>query len=400
MSMSGLHNSKRFARIFRHLHRQTPENLPETYHADQLTFISEGHKFFSLLFDTIAASRQYICIEYYKISADKTGLRLAEMILDARKRGVDVYLIYDYFGSLDTPDSYFKKLKQNGVNVLVFNPPSFRRGINWFDLRDHRKLTIIDGKTAFLGGRNIGDDYAGTPETLPLFHDVGFSISGAAVERLTELFSEVWLMEKGEKPYFKPFTPNQEDSCPVDKPESVISLVSGGPHHKRSRIRSAFRVAMATASTELLIANPYFLPGPLILRSLLRSARRGVTVRLLLPARSDVPLVRLLSRSTFDQLLKAGIQIYEMQNQILHAKLMVIDGVRTVIGSANMDYRSFNRNYEINAHIRSVSFGEQVHRHIEKAFSEAHEVKLADHIRRGVIAKLLERLLRPLRWFL
>jgi len=398
--MRGLNSSKRFTRIFRHLHRRTPDNLPKTYPAGQLTFISEGHKFFSMLFDAIATSEKYVCLEYYRISADKTGTRLAEMILDARKRGVNVYLIYDYFGCLDTPDSYFRRLKQQGINVLVFNPPSFRRGINWFDRRDHRKLTIIDGKTAFLGGRNIGDDYAGTPETPPLFHDVGFTLSGTAVEQLTELFSEVWFMEKGEKPDFQLLAPHQFDSYQEDEPESVISLVSGGPHQKRSRIRSAFRVAMATASTELLIANPYFLPGPLILRSLLKSAKRGVTVRLLLPARSDVPLVRVLSRSTFDQLLKAGIQIYEMQHQILHAKLMVIDGVRTVMGSANMDYRSFNRNYEINAHIRSASFGNQVHRHLEQAFSEAHEVRLVDHIRRGVIAKIMERLLRPLRWFL
>ena len=125
-------------------------------------------------------------------------------------------------------------------------------------------------------------------------------------------------------------------------------IVSGGPHQRHSYIRSVFLVNIASAAEEVLIETPYFVPGPRMIRSLLRASRRGVKVRLLLPARSDVPLVRIVGQSYYDALLKGGIEIRERERDILHAKVMLIDGERTLIGSANLDQRSFHRNYELN----------------------------------------------------
>ena len=147
-------------------------------------------------------------------------------------------------------------------------------------------------------------------------------------------------------------------------------IVSGGPHHRRSYIRNAFLLNIASAAEEILIATPYFVPGPRMIRSLLRAARRGVKVRLLLPARSDVPLVRLLGRSYYGALLRKGIEIRELGREILHAKVMLIDGERTVIGSANLDQRSFHRNYELNGIIDDVTFGRQIKRVLLKDFAE------------------------------
>ena len=372
--------------------------MPRTFPAGTMEFIPVGSHFFRLLFNALASAHTSICLEYYIIRADQTGYLLAESLHAACLRGVTVYLIYDYIGCLDTPESYFNTLRSYGVRCIAFNPPSFRRGIRWFDRRDHRKLAIVDGTVAFLGGRNIGNEYADVSGETPLFYDVGFTLSGSAVTYLSYLFSELWTLEQGLPPGL-PRLPALPAGLPADG-NAAISLVSGGPHHRRSLIRSAFRVAMATAGTELLIVNPYFLPGPLILRSLLHASRRGVHVRLLLPAESDMPVVRLLSRGTYDQLLRAGVEIYEMQGQILHAKLMLIDGIRSVIGSANMDQRSFHRNYEINAHIHCRIFSSQVRDHLLDVFSHARQISIDEHARRGFAERLIERLLRPLSWFL
>lgn len=390
---------QRMGRLLRRLRRWSGPDSSRTFPAESLEFLPDGQQFFEQLFTALESASSSICLEYYSIHADQTGLRLADLLAEACRRGVRVYLIYDYIGCIDTPERYFRSLRSSGVHCIAFNPPPFRRGIHLFDRRDHRKLAIVDGTVAFLGGRNIGNEYAGIAGATALFHDVGFSLSGQAVTHLCRVFSEVWLLEQGALPDL-PVPAVDSGSNRNDERLTSITLVSGGPHHRNSVIRSAFRVAMATAVNELLIANPYFLPGPLILRSLLRASRRGVPVRLLLPAESDVPLVRLLSRGSYEQLLHAGIEIYEMQDHILHAKLMLIDGVRTVIGSANMDQRSFHRNYEINAHIHCPLFSNQVRERMLYDFSRARRITLDEHSRRSLPERLMERLLQPISWFL
>lgn len=386
----------RMARLARHLRRHGGGVLPAALQADQVTLYPSGERFFEALFAALELAQRLICLEYYIVRADRTGGRLATLLTAAAERGVQVFLIYDAIGCLDTPEAYFADLRRRGVQCLAFNPLSLRKGLRWFDRRDHRKLALVDGRLAFLGGLNIGDEYAGLLEQQRSFHDVGFSLSGAAVVPLLELFAETWLQEQGSHPRF----PALEALPPPAAGAVDVSLVSGSPQHLRSSIRATFRVAMASAAEELLIVNPYFIPGPRITRSLLRAARRKVRVRLLLPARSDVPLVRLVSRSTYEVLLKAGIEIFELERQLLHAKLLVIDGERTVLGSANLDQRSFHRNYEINVIIRNRGFSSQVRALIEQDLAGSRAVTLAVHVRRGLLQRLLEWLFRPLCWFL
>lgn len=383
-------------RLARRLRRHGNAALPVALPADQVLFYPNGERFFTALFAALEQAQRLICLEYYIVRADRTGGRLADLLVAAVQRGVAVFLIYDAIGCLDTPDAYFGALRRQGVQCLAFNPLSLRKGLRWFDRRDHRKLALIDGKLAFLGGLNVGDEYAGLLEQEQSFHDVGFSLSGAAVLPLLDLFAGTWLQEQGARPRF----PALEPLSPPAAGAVNVSLISGSPHHLRSTIRAAFRVAMASAADELLIVNPYFIPGPRIMRSLLRAARRRVRVRLLLPARSDVPLVSLVSRSTYEPLLKAGIEIFELERQLLHAKLMLIDGERTVLGSANLDQRSFHRNYEINAVIRCRAFGSQVRELIEQDVAASRIVTLDSHARRGLVQRMLEWLLRPFCWFL
>jgi cardiolipin synthase len=179
-----------------------------------------------------------------------------------------------------------------------------------------------------------------------------------------------------------------------------VMIVSGGPHHNRSFIRSAFRMAIAGAADSVKILNPYFLPGPRVLRSLLRAAERGVRVQLVLPAKSDVPLVSLLSRSTYGLLLKGGIEIYERKGTVLHAKVMLIDDYWGVIGSANLDQRSFHRNYEVNVIVDSREFGWQMAGMFADDLALSRRVLLEEHERRGLFVRVMERLCAPVSWFL
>jgi cardiolipin synthase len=364
---------------------------------NRVTLFSQGGEFLPAMLEAVLATEQLVTLEFYTIKDDCTGSAFAETLLATVARGVRVLLLYDYIGCFDTPRSYFKRLEKGGVRCLPFNPPPFRKGFGWFDKRDHRKMVVIDGKTAFVGGINIGDEYAGYGESTERWRDMGVRLDGPAAALLQQLFRESWLDEEGttDKVGWR------EESAPVEAADGAeVMIVSGGPHHNRSMIRSAFRMAIAGASEDVKILTPYFLPGPRVLRSLLRAAGRGVCVQLVLPAKSDVPLVRLISRSYFALLLRGGVEIYERQGTVLHAKVMLIDDYWAVIGSANLDQRSFHRNYEVNVIVDSSEFGGQVARMFAEDLERSRRIVLAEHERRGFWVRLLERCCAPISWFL
>lgn len=391
-------HKKRLSRIVRLLGRLRPFALPVTHRHNGVELFQEGHQFFKALFDAIRSAEQAILLEYYLIHDDHIGAELALELAAAVRRGVRVKLIYDYIGCLDTPSAYFKGVARQGIKLLPFNVPSFKRGVYWFDKRDHRKMTIVDGSLAFLGGFNIGDEYAGHVAGKQNFRDVGFSIRGDAVGELEAIFYETWDSERG-----KCHPGGAAEPLPrggSKQGNAAVNIISGGPHHRRSYIREAFLVNIASAAEEILIATPYFVPGPRIIRSLLRAVRRGVRVKLLLPARSDVPLFLLLGRSSYATLLRGGVEIFELEREILHAKVMLIDGERTVIGSANLDQRSFHRNYEINCLVDNALFGAQIRSLLVAEITVAHPVELDVHERRGPMIRMMERLVSLFGWFL
>jgi cardiolipin synthase A/B len=381
------------------LRRFRTATLPVTYRHNEVELFSEGTAMFRSLHAALRSARRFILVEYYLIRDDRTGKSFADELADAVRRGVRVWLIYDYVGSIETPASFFNHLAQQGIELIPFNVPSLRRGLHWFDRRTHRKIAVIDGRRAFLGSFNIGDEYSGLADGPKRLHDVGFSISGIAVEELVRLFCETWRMERGEVPRLPPAGGDANGNAPGNG-RGNIAIVSGGPHQTRSAIRGAFLVSIASAAEEILIATPYFVPGPRMMRSLLRAARRGVKVRMLLPARSDVPIVRLLGRSYYSALLRKGVEIYELEREILHAKVMLIDGERTVLGSANLDQRSFHRNFEINLIIDDTAFSRQARAMLLKDFADSRRITLGDHERRGMAARFLERAIDLFSWFL
>jgi cardiolipin synthase A/B len=363
---------------------------------NRVEFLRNGGDFLSALFAAIDSAARSVHLEFYIIKNDVVGNAFADALLGAAARGAEVCLIYDYVGCFETPGTYFRRLEKGGVRCLAFNPPSFRKGLAWFDKRDHRKMALIDGRTAFVGGINIASEYAGYGESLKRWRDVGVRIDGPTVTLLERFFRSVWGEEGGDIP--SAWEHGVQETVPEGEDE--VMIVNGGPHHNRSFIRSAFRMAMAGATESIRIVNPYFIPGPRVIRSLLKAAGRGVDVQVILPARSDVPLVRLVSRSSYAILLKGGVKIYEREGTILHAKVMLIDDCWAVVGSANLDQRSFHRNFEMNVIVDSHSFGSQVAAMFTADLASSRRIELADHERRGLFTRLLERLFKSLSWFL
>jgi cardiolipin synthase A/B len=384
-------HSPRFFRFFR---RNTEAIISR---GNRVELFRQGGEFLPALFRSLQEAERFIALEFYIIRDDCTGCAFSEALFVAAERGVKVLLLYDYVGCFETPGSFFRRLEQKGVRCLPFNPPPFKKGIAWYDKRDHRKMAVIDGRTAFIGGLNIGDEYAGYGESPERWRDMGIRIDGPAAGELEQLFLHSWQEEGGTA---IDGTFRGEVAAVEGEKGDEVMIVSGGPHHNRSLIRSAFRMAIAGASEEIKILNPYFLPGPRLLRSLLRAAGRGVRVQLVLPAKSDVPIVRLLSRGSYSVLLKGGIEIFERQGTILHAKVMLIDDCWTVIGSANLDQRSFHRNYEVNVIVDSTEFGREVAAMFAEDLSRSRRVVLAEHERRGTFVRMLERLCSSVSWFL
>lgn len=383
----------RTPRFFRWFRRNTEAVFS---HGNGVHLFNSGAELFSAMLQAFAAAERTICAEFYIIRNDSVGRAFADALLAAAARGVTVRLLYDYIGCFDTPGTYFRQLEKGGVSCASFNPPPFRNGLAWFDRRDHRKMAVIDGSHAFVGGINIGEEYSGEGESLERWRDAGMGLDGPAARELQRLFLLTWQEESG-----------KSDECRLDETvsrhypaDASVMIVTGSPHHNRSFIRSAFMLAIAGASDTVRILTPYFVPGPRFVRSLLRAVRRGVRVQLVLPASNDVPLVQLVSRSYYAPLLKAGIEIYEREGTVLHAKLMLIDDCWGVIGSANLDLRSFHRNYELNVIVDSHEFGSQLNEAIEEDLRRSKRIYLHEHERRGLLVRFMERIFAPASWFL
>lgn len=395
MKFSRLKRRKGILRTLRQLVRS--QRTPEVahFHGNRVTLLAHGGDFFPALFAALDSATCSISAEFYLIRPDDTGSLFAQALIAAASRGLEVHLIYDYLGCLDTPSAFFQQLQAAGVQCLPFNKPVFSR-LHWLDVRDHRKVVVIDGRTAFLGGLNVGDEYSGFGESFLRWRDVGLRLDGPAVGELQRLFLQSWEQEGGAG------APGQ--AVPGDEPlpagDADVMIVNGTPHHTRSVIRNSFRVAMTGAIHSIRIITPYFIPGPRVVRSLLRAVQRGVRVQLIVPSISDVPTIQLMSRAYLAPLLDAGVEIYQRQGTILHAKVMLIDDYWVTLGSANFDFRSFHRNYEINVIIDSRAFGADVRLLFDQELELSRQVALSEYDRGNRFERLLEWLLGPLSRFL
>jgi len=296
-----------------------------------------GDEVFPAMLAAIAAAQRAVSLEIYLFAAGKLAEEFRTSLIAARARGITVRVMVDAIGSLELPDNFLAPLRAAGVEVRVFNPLALRR----FGIRNHRKLLVCDERVAFIGGFNIAEEYVGDGVTRG-WCDLGVRLEGTLVDDLAASFEEMFALAD-----FRHKRPVRLAKARQKKVVQDASgqLLLGGPGRGRSPIRQALLADLRSARRVQIIV-PYFIPSWRFRRELARVARRGGQVQLLLPGKSDVTLAQLAGRSLYRRLLKAGVEIYEYQPQVLHAKLFVFDAA-VYVGSANLDPRSLTINYEL-----------------------------------------------------
>ena len=305
--------------------------------AAEWTWFSSGREVFPAMLGAIDAAQESVCLEIYTYAADALGQRFREALVRARQRGARVRVLIDAVGSIGLAAAFWQPLRAAGGEVRQFNPLALDR----WGIRNHRKLLVCDERVAFVGGFNIASDYDGDGVTRGWF-DLGLQVGGQLPRQLAVTFDQMFARADFQHKRFIRLRKPTASKMVVTPQEQLLLT---GPGRGRSPIKRALHRDL-TRATNVQIMVAYFLPTWRIRRDLTRIARRGGTVQLILPGKSDVLISQLAAQSLYRRFLKAGVQIYEYQPQVLHAKLIIADDV-VYMGSANLDPRSLDINYEL-----------------------------------------------------
>lgn len=327
---------------------QATTGLPPTTATAVRLLVDGAAKYEALLAD-VAAARNHLHLEYYIFSPDRTGTALRDALAERARAGVKVRLLLDSVGSNQTPARFFRPLRDAGGEIAWFHPMQFGLRIwkrPWLNLRTHRKIVVIDGRIAYTGGINIADEQ---DERLreDAYRDLHLRLEGDVVNSLQLVFLEDWAYASGEAP------------LPIPTPEPCrgavpVQVLVSGPDSAWEAIHRLHVSAIYAAVRRVWLATPYFVPGEAARMALTSAALGGLDVRLLVPRLSDSRLVTLAARSYFDELLAAGVKIYEYGPRMLHSKALLCDDDLAIIGSANFDHRSFRLNFEVSLLFRDV----------------------------------------------
>lgn len=361
---------------------------------NKITLLLDGPATYKSMYSAIQGAKNHINMETYSIEDDEVGRRFAAALIDKQKKGVQVNFIYDSVGSGDTPKEFFKSLMDSGINVLEFNPlnPLMLRK-KWEVGRDHRKLLVVDGQIAFVGGVNISSVYSSgsftrsKPRTkdTPPWRDTHLRIEGPVVREFQKLFLATWEKQKGEPLALKSFFPKIGS-----RGNEMVRAIGSSPDESYNPIYVTLLSAINSAETYAYVTSAYFVPDPRLLAALKGAAQRDVDVRLLLPDKTDSNMAFYASHSYYDELLSAGVKIYERKDALLHAKTALIDGVWSTIGSTNLDWLSLEYNQEINAIIVGQEFGTQMRVMFEKDIESSRLVTREKWRQRSIGVRLKE----------
>ncbi|MBI5862915.1 MAG: cardiolipin synthase [Planctomycetes bacterium] len=312
---------------------------------NQVDVYGEAEETYAALEEAIRSARHHIHLQYYIWKPDETGEHFRDLLIEQAKRGVRCRVLLDAVGCMRLSRSFYQPWLDAGVQVGFFMPFLPLRRRRWSPhLRNHRKIAVIDGETALVGSQNIGDEYRGRLKRLSPWYDTHMRVRGPAAIFLQQIFAEDWVFATGEvirgEGYFE---------SPPRPGESIVQIVPTGPDQDVSVLGQLAFAAVTAATKSIRIVTPYFVPYPALRLALVHACYRDVRVQLVLPTRSDNSLVLWAGRSFYPELLDAGAEIYEFDGGMLHSKILTLDDRWCMLGSANMDVRSFRLNFEITA---------------------------------------------------
>lgn len=359
--------------------------------AGNIRILSNAAEFYPALAERIREARHHLHLIFYIWQGDPTGIRMLQLLTDAARRGVVVRLMLDGVGSHGFSEDVLAEYRKAGGQFSWFQSLDPKRLRFFMNLRNHRKLQIIDGSTAFVGGMNIGGEYEGLDTALGHWRDVQVEVTGAIAAELQEIFADDWFFATGVKilePAYYPVT-----TAPARHPAHIVL---GGPDRRNEPISKSIVSLLNEASDRVWIASGYFVPDDVVLTALALAASRGVDVRLLISAKSDHPWLVSVGRSYYGELLAAGVRIYEYSAGIHHAKIALADDHWAMVGSANLDYRSMRLNFELNLILHSAERNREITAILEHDFALCQEIEPTAFSRRSFGQKFTEAALRPL----
>jgi cardiolipin synthase A/B len=338
----------------------------------------------------IRDAQTFIHIIFYIWQNDSIGEKFRDLLVEKANAGVQVRVLVDAFGSSRVVKHFMDPLREAGGEIAIFGPTILRRWHLEVNFRNHRKLVLVDGKEAVVGGLNIGEEYTHN------WHDLAILLGGPSIDQLQEVFMEDWAFANGSdfvgKQYFGRWQGadepdlNHEEMCEP----TICAVIASGPLGEMNLTHEAFLLAIAGAKERIWLTTPYFVPDQTILAALRTAVFRGVEVRVLVPEEPDAYLVGLASRSYYPFLLATGIRIFEYKDDILHAKAAVIDHDIAFVGSANMDVRSFKLNFELSCFLECESLCQRLADLYESDIKKSNEIRTEDLNHRGYWTQVSE----------
>lgn len=310
---------------------------------NRIQVLHNGEETFQALFQALEDARKFIHLEYYIIAEGRLTARLKDILLRKAREGVEIRIIYDDVGSWSLSKEFIREVRKAGIQIYPFLPVRFHHLANKANYRNHRKIAVIDGKTGFVGGLNIADRYVDGLPDIGIWRDTHLKVEGEAVTSLQVVFLIDWYFVRQE------LLLNKNEYLPYIQADNhvLVQTVASGPDSDWASIQQTYFTLINMAKRYVFISTPYFMPGETTLNSLKTAAMSGVDVRLLLPHKSDSRLTHWCTRSYVQELLEAGVKIYWYQKGINHSKVIIVDGQVASVGTANVDLRSFEQNFEV-----------------------------------------------------
>lgn len=352
----------------------------------------DAEKMFLEMSLAIQSARSHVHMEYYIFQPDETGRKIRDLLVAKAREGIKCRLLLDFVGCWKLFDSFVRPMREAGVEVVFFMPVLPWRGRWRVNFRNHRKIVVVDGKIGFTGSQNIGDQYAGRDGAA--WRDTHVRIVGPAVHHMQEVFIEDWFFASR-----KQIGHDVQAYFPTPQTESdhLVQVVPSGPDRESNVLHLLLLGAIGAARHSVSIATPYFVPDTAMILSLQSAAYRGVRVRLLIPSQTDHKIVLWAGRSFYNDIRRAGIEIYEYDQAMLHSKVIIVDDVCSIVGSANFDERSLRLNFELSMVLYEPQLAGLLYADFEELRSRAQAIRVRKHVGAAESIKLgLARLISPL----
>jgi cardiolipin synthase len=363
--------------------------LPATT-GNRVELLVDGERTFDSILEGLKSAKKYIFFQFYIIRDDDLGRRLGRVLTDKAREGVRVFLLYDEIGSRPFSRSrLLKQLRTTGVQAVPFNTTQGRRNRFQLNFRNHRKTVVVDGREAWIGGHNVGDEYLGRSPKFGRWRDTHMRLEGPAALGAQIAFVEDWRWAADETLSELDWEPSRSENG-----SAQALVIASGPADDVETASLMYTQAINAATHRIWIASPYFVPDDAIVQSLQLAALRGVDVRILIPEISDSALVKLAAYSYFDEVSATGVSFYRYQDGFLHGKVMLIDDSVAAVGTANFDNRSFRLNFEITSLVADQEFAQAVETMFEDDFANSRRMEPGEYEKKNYLFRVATRIAR------